>query len=117
MRYMIGNMKTFYSDSNYSSSSKINQLKEYFTFDKKKLMSRSEVRLYEWILKKQYNMRHKDLFNWEEVTLNGMVFHIQTYAGEYLVYLPNFKSIMDEKVKFDKQQNKYRARHHGKMGR
>ena len=114
---MTGNMETFYSDSNYSSSSKIRRLREYLTFDKKKLMSRSEVKLYEWVLKKQYSMRHIDLFNWEEVTLDGIAFPTQTYAGDYLVYLPTPKSIMDEKVKFDKQQNKYRARHHGKMGR
>lgn len=98
---------------------KLAHLKKYLTFNRKQSMSKYEVRLYEWILKKQYKADSIQLYDWvEETRPNGLGFRRKTNERYYLgYYYPVRKPIVYEEDKYAKEQQKNRARFHSKMGR
>ena len=95
---------------------KLDKLKRYLTYDRKRSMSKYEVRLYEWILKKQYKADPIELVDWvEEVnpvtykvykTVNARYYYLGYYNPPRKVYSVN---------EYTKEQHKNRARFHSKM--
>ena len=91
---------------------KLDKLKVYLTYDRKQSMSKSEVKLYDWILKKQYKADPIELIDWDIQNSDKLVcFYWLSY------YNPSRKLIVSEEEKYAKQQQKNRARFHSKMGR
>jgi hypothetical protein len=82
---------------------KLDNLEKYLTFSKKQSMSRYEVRLYEWILKKQYKA-DPIIIHDEDNT------HIEGYYLGY--YNPTRKPIIYREDEYAKEQQRYRARLH-----
>ena len=91
---------------------KLDELKVYLTYDRKQSMSKSEVKLYDWILKKQYKADPIELIDWDYQNSDK---HVCFYWLSY--YNPSRKLIVSEEEKYAKQQQKNRARFHSKMGR
>ncbi len=94
---------------------KLDKLKRYLTYDRKRSMSKYEVRLYDWILKKQYKADPIELSDWaEDIQTNGLVHRYKTNYRYYLGYYnPPLKvNVVDE---YTKEQHKNRARFHSKM--
>jgi hypothetical protein len=95
---------------------KLDKLKRYLTHDRKRSMSKYEVRLYEWILKKQYKADPIELIDWaEEVdpinhnvykTVNARYYYLGYYNPPRKIYSVN---------EYTKEQHKNRARFHSKM--
>lgn len=96
---------------------KLDDLKKYLTFERKKSMSRYEARLYDWILKKQYKADPIELSDWyEDILSNGLVHRYQTNYRYYLgYYKPARKYPVYQEDEYSKEQQKYRARHHTKI--
>lgn len=92
-------------------------LKKYLTFDKKQLMSKYEVRFYEWILKKQYRANPIIIIEWsEKIDTDGWIHRTKIGQQYYLgYYKPTYKSIVCEEDKYAKEQQKNRAWFHSKM--
>lgn len=85
---------------------KLNDLRKYLTFDKRQFMSRSEVGLYEWILKKH----RKSLISYRLI-FDGT----DTSTAKYYHQIKKL-TYYDELNVYNKQQQKNRARYHDKMG-
>jgi hypothetical protein len=98
---------------------KLDGLKKYLTFDKKQTMSKYEVRLYEWILKKQYKADPIRLYDEIEDNLGtGLMYKLRVNERYYLGYYnPIVKSNVHDEDRYIKEQQKNRARFHSKMGR
>lgn len=95
---------------------KLAGLEKYLTFDKKQSMSRYEVRLYEWILKKQYKATPVELHTLIEENLVGGYAHYHRFY--YLgYYIPVRNPAPDQEYEYAKEQKKNRARYYSKMGR
>ena len=95
---------------------KLDKLKRYLTHDRKQSMSKYEVKLYDWILKKQYKADPIELVDWvEEVnpvtykvykTVNTRYYYLGYYNPPRKVYSVN---------EYTREQHKNRARFHSKM--
>jgi hypothetical protein len=98
---------------------KLDNLKKYLTLEKRQSMSRYEVRLYEWILKKQYKADPIELYDWvEETDSQGWTHRYITNHRYYLGYYhPTRKHPIHQEDKYEKEQQKLRSRFHSKMGR
>ena len=109
-----GDWDGFNSPGTQAVEEKLAGLKKYLTFDQKQSMSRYEVRLYEWILKKQYRADPIGLSNLIEEDLVAGYARYHTYY--YLGYYNSIrKPIMYEEDKYAKEQQKNRARFHSKI--
>jgi len=97
---------------------KLNDLSRYLNWERKQSMSRPEVRLYEWILKKQHKAGPIELHDLvEETDSQGWTHMYKTNERYYIgYYLPRKYSLQSEEDKYAKEQQKYRARHSTKMG-
>lgn len=94
---------------------KLDDLKKYLTFERKKSMSKCEARLYDWVLKKQYKADPIELYDWaEETDSSGWAHRYKTNNRYYLGYYNPPRKIygVDE---YAKEQQKYRARHHTRI--
>jgi hypothetical protein len=96
---------------------KLDDLKKYLTFERKQLMSRYEIRLYEWILKKQYKADPIELYDWvEETDSQGWTHRYITNERYYLGYYhPTRKHPIHQEDKYEKEQQKHRARYHTRI--
>lgn len=103
-----------------SIKEKLDSLKKYLTFDKKQSMSRYEVRLYEWILKKQYKADPIEIIDWVEET-DSITYNTHRVVGDRYYYLgyynPARKYPVYQEDEYVKEQQKLRSRFHSKMGR
>lgn len=90
---------------------KLDNLKKYLTFERKQSMSRYEVRLYEWILKKQYKADPIQIIDW---VVNRHYYNRYYYLG---YYNPTRKHPVYQEDEYAKEQQKLRSRFHSKMGR
>lgn len=100
---------------------KLDDLKKYLTFEKKQSMSRYEVRLYEWILKKQYKADPIELIEWIEI-IDPITYNTHRQIGERKYYLGYYNPACNyhpeyQDIKYEKEQQKLRSRFHSKMGR
>jgi len=100
-----------YSSITFTSKKEINDrlicLKKYLSYERKKSMSKSEVRLYEWILKKQHKATNVTLYG--DINDSNENYYSNIY--HYISYYQNI-NIYDPEIADKKQQQKYRARHH-----
>jgi len=99
---------------------KLDDLRKYLTFERKQSMSRYEVRLYDWILKKQYKANPIDIVDWiEEIDPITYNTHKQIGGHKYYLgyYIPTCKLPMHQEDEYTKEQQKLRSRFHSKMGR
>jgi hypothetical protein len=96
---------------------KLLKLEQYLTFNRKQSMSKYEVRLYEWVLKKQYKADPIQLCDWvEETRPNGLGFRQKVNVRYYLGYYnPVCKPVVYEEDRYAKEQQKNRARFHSKI--
>jgi hypothetical protein len=97
---------------------KLNGLNKYIKL-RSHLMSRYEVRLYEWILKKQYKADPIELYDWDEETdSRGWTHRYKINHRYYLGYYnPARKYPVYQEDEYVKEQQKLRSRFHSKMGR
>lgn len=93
---------------------KLNNLKTYLTLKRRQSMSRYEVRLYDWILKKQYKVDSIELIEWSEEIDNTGWAHREKISQQY--YLGYYNPTHNYPIydKHAKEQQKYRAKHYGK---
>lgn len=99
---------------------KLDNLKKYLTFERRQSMSRYEVRLYEWILKKQYKADPIQLIDWIE-EVDSVTYNTHRVASDCYYYLsyynPARKYPVYQEDEYAKEQQKLRSRFHSKMGR
>lgn len=95
---------------------KLDSLNKYLKL-RSHLMSRYEVRLYEWILKKQYKADPIELYDWDEETdSRGLTHRYKTNHRYYLGYYnPARKYPVYQEDEYSKEQQKYRARYHTRI--
>jgi len=87
---------------------------------KQHLMSRYEVRLYNWILKKQYKADPIEIVEWiEEMDFATNTGYRLVGKREYYLgyYNPARKYPVHQEDEYAKEQQKLRSRFHSKMGR
>ena len=81
-------------------------------------MSRYEVRLYEWILKKQYKADPIQIIDWIE-EVDSVTYNTHRVVSDRYYYLsyynPARKPIIYQEDEYAKEQQKYRARYHTRI--
>ena len=97
---------------------KLDSLNKYLKL-RSHLMSRYEVRLYEWILKKQYKADPIQIIDWVE-EVDSVTYNTHRVVSDRYYYLgyynPARKYPVYQEDEYSKEQQKYRARHSVKMG-
>ena len=95
---------------------KLDDLKKHIK-SKSYLMSRYEVRLYEWMLKKQYKADPIELYDWDEETdSRGWTHRYKINHRYYLGYYnPARIHPVYQEDEYSKEQQKYRARYHTRI--
>lgn len=97
---------------------KLDDLKKYLTFERKKSMSKCEARLYDWILKKQYKADPIQIIDWVE-EVDSVTYNTHRVVSDRYYYLgyynPARKYPVYQEDEYSKEQQKYRARHHTRI--